>query len=75
MKVKTPNLAQRARSTTGLTQQAFADIYRIDVGTLRGWEQGRRIPDKHSTAYLTLIVVFHDLVASLLERAAQPGKH
>lgn len=35
-------LARKARSKTGLTQQAFADRYGIPVASVRDWEQGRR---------------------------------
>ncbi|WP_287889339.1 helix-turn-helix domain-containing protein [Blastomonas sp.] len=32
------------REALGLSQQAFANAYRIPLATLKGWEQGRRHP-------------------------------
>lgn len=46
---------QALRKRLGLTQQAFADCYRIPLGTLRDWEQGRARPDQAARAYLTVI--------------------
>ena len=39
----------------GMTQEEFAARYRIPLGTLRDWEQGRAIPDQPARAYLTVI--------------------
>jgi putative transcriptional regulator len=46
------------RRALGLTQQEFAARYRIPLGTLRDWEQGRTEPDQPARAYLTVIA--HD---------------
>jgi putative transcriptional regulator len=46
------------RRALGLTQEEFAARYRIPLGTLRDWEQGRSEPDQPARAYLTVIV--HD---------------
>jgi DNA-binding transcriptional regulator YiaG/SNF2 family DNA or RNA helicase len=43
------------RRALGLTQQEFAARYRIPLGTLRDWEQGRTEPDQPARAYLTTI--------------------
>ncbi|HYN45547.1 MAG TPA: helix-turn-helix domain-containing protein [Allosphingosinicella sp.] len=43
------------RETTGLSQQEFARAYRIPLATLKGWEQGRRHPDRTVAAYLSVI--------------------
>jgi putative transcriptional regulator len=43
------------REGLGLTQHAFASIYRIPLATLKGWEQGRRQPDATASAYLSVI--------------------
>jgi len=45
--------AIRARS--GLSQTAFARIICVAVGTLRGWEQGRRRPEGPARVLLALI--------------------
>jgi putative transcriptional regulator len=46
------------RRALGLTQEEFATRYRIPIGTLRDWEQGRTVPDAPSRAYLHVIA--HD---------------
>src|SRR5207249_11088838 len=42
------------RRALGLTQQEFAAGYRIPLGTLRDWEQGRTEPDQAPRASLTV---------------------
>lgn len=55
------------RSATGLSQGLFAARYRIPVGTLRDWEQGRKPPDSTARAYLHVIARNPDMVARALE--------
>lgn len=55
-----------ARRTAGLTQEAFAARYRIPLGTLRDWEQGRREPDAAALAYLRVIEREPEAVARAL---------
>jgi putative transcriptional regulator len=43
------------RRALSLTQEEFAEKYRIPLGTLRDWEQGRCEPDQPARAYLTVI--------------------
>lgn len=43
------------RRALGLTQEEFSERYRIPLGTLRDWEQGRSQPDQPARAYLTVI--------------------
>jgi putative transcriptional regulator len=43
------------RAKTGKSQQAFADTYRLPVGTVRDWEQMRRQPDAPARVLLALI--------------------
>lgn len=47
-----PKIIRRA---LGLTQEEFSARYRIPIGTLRDWEQGRTEPDQPARAYLTAI--------------------
>jgi len=61
---------KRLRDRLGLTQDEFAARYRIPVGTLRDWEQGRKRPDAPARAYLTVIDRDPHAVASLLGEAA-----
>ncbi len=43
------------RAKSGLSQQAFAKSIGVAVGTLQGWEQGRRRPDGPARVLLALI--------------------
>lgn len=43
------------RRALGLTQEEFSARYRISLGTLRDWEQGRSEPDQPARAYLKVI--------------------
>ena len=43
------------RKSTGLSQEKFAGLFHISVGTLRNWEQGRRRPDGPAAALLMAI--------------------
>lgn len=62
----TAMLARRARAATGLSQDAFAERFGIPTGTLRDWEQGRRVPDAATRSYLRVIAKMPDAVASAL---------
>ena len=61
---------KRLRESLSLTQEAFAEIYRIPIGTLRDWEQRRKNPDAPARAYLTVISRNPEAVAEWLKRAA-----
>jgi transcriptional regulator with XRE-family HTH domain len=43
------------RRALGLSQEAFAERFHIPVGTLRDWEQGRKVPDQAARSYLRVI--------------------
>jgi putative transcriptional regulator len=43
------------RRAMGLTQEDFSARFRIPLGTLRDWEQGKTEPDQAASAYLTVI--------------------
>ena len=47
--------AKIIRRALGLSQEDFAALYHIPIGTLRDWEQGRVEPDQAARAYLTVI--------------------
>jgi putative transcriptional regulator len=59
------------RRALGLTQEEFASRFRIPIGTLRDWEQGRSEPDQPAKAYLRAIAGDAAAVQRALERA--PG--
>ena len=56
------------RRALGLTQEEFALRYRIPLGTLRDWEQGRTQPDQPARAYLAVIARDPEHVRRALER-------
>jgi putative transcriptional regulator len=60
--------AKVIRRALDLTQEEFAARYRIPLGTLRDWEQGRAEPDQPTRAYLTLIARDPDYVNRILNR-------
>ena len=43
------------RTKSGLSQRAFAQSIGVALGTLQGWEQGRRKPDGPARVLLALI--------------------
>jgi putative transcriptional regulator len=43
------------RGRLGLTQQQFAVRFGFSINTLRHWEQGRRVPEGPTRAYLLVI--------------------
>jgi putative transcriptional regulator len=55
------------RRALRLTQEEFALRYRVPLGTLRDWEQGRCEPDQTARAYLKVIATNPEMV----ERALQ----
>ncbi|MCE7798261.1 transcriptional regulator [Sphingobium sufflavum] len=54
------------RKVTGKTQDQFAAVYHLPVGTVRDWEQGRRVPDAPARALLSMIAKEPETVARLL---------
>jgi putative transcriptional regulator len=54
------------RRALGLTQEEFAARYRIPLGTLRDWEQGRSDPDQPARAYLRVIAAEPAMTARAL---------
>lgn len=49
------DFVREIRESTGLSQERFARLCHISVGTLRNWEQGRRRPEGPAAALLTAI--------------------
>ena len=47
--------AKTVREATGLTQEEFARIFALPLGTLRDWEQHRTRPDRAAENYLRVI--------------------
>jgi putative transcriptional regulator len=68
-RMKRPN-PKVVRHALGLSQEEFAERFRIPVGTLRDWEQGRVEPDQAARAYLMVIARIPNAVSKALEPAA-----
>jgi len=49
---KNANAATTARVSLKLSQDKFASLLGVSVGTLRGWEQGRRKPNRAAEVLL-----------------------
>lgn len=67
-RMKRPN-AKVVRQALGLSQEEFAGRFRIPIGTLRDWEQGRVEPDQAARAYLLVIARNPKAVRKALEAA------
>ncbi|WP_312239777.1 NadS family protein [Pantoea sp.] len=50
-----PSQIKQLRDKTGLSQSGFAQLISVSVGTLKGWEQGRRTPTGPAQALLRAI--------------------
>ncbi|HEY7549922.1 MAG TPA: helix-turn-helix domain-containing protein [Hyphomicrobiaceae bacterium] len=61
------------RRALRLSQEEFAARFRIPVGTLRDWEQGRKEPDAAARAYLRVIASEPEMVRKALIRRRRAG--
>ncbi len=57
------------REALGLTQEEFATRFHIPIGTLRDWEQERKVPDQTALTYLTVVAREPEMVQRVLEKA------
>jgi putative transcriptional regulator len=57
------------RKRLGLSQQAFANRFGLNVGILRDWEQKRRNPDQAARTLLRVIEREPETVARAIEAA------
>jgi putative transcriptional regulator len=64
--------AKIIRRALGLSQEDFAALYHIPIGTLRDWEQGRVEPDQAARAYLTVIARAPAAVRKALRSRSRP---
>ena len=55
------------RSQTNKTQEEFASMLNISIGTLRNWEQGRRKPDGAALSLLKIVSANPQYVESVLQ--------
>jgi putative transcriptional regulator len=61
------------RRAMGLTQEDFSARFRIPLGTLRDWEQGKTEPDQATRAYLTVIARDPESVRRALQSGSSGG--
>jgi putative transcriptional regulator len=61
-----PAGVKKARSALGLSQTEFAQMIGVSVGTLRNWEQGRRVPEGPARALLLVAARNPQAVAAAL---------
>ena len=55
------------RTALRMTQEEFAEAFRIPVGTIRDWEQWRAEPDQAAKAYLKVIATNPQYIRKALE--------
>jgi putative transcriptional regulator len=62
--IKEPD-AKAIRKKFHLTQNEFANLLNISVGTLRNWEQGRRKPEGPARVLLHVVDTHPDVLMAL----------
>jgi putative transcriptional regulator len=70
--VNPDNEVASARMKLGMTQEAFAKLLDTPVGTVRGWEQGRRQPPPSAKILMRVATKYPEQV---LECAEDPGAY
>lgn len=65
---------KRIRTNYGLSQNEFATLLGISVGTLRNWEQGRRLPDGPARVLLQVAAKYPDAVWDVVRPAKRPSR-
>lgn len=65
----TPDHPRAVRSRLGMTQEAFAQMLGVPLGTLRNWEQGIREPAGAAKALLRVAAKHPKMVRSALAAA------
>jgi putative transcriptional regulator len=68
--VNPENEVAQARQELGLTQEAFAKLLDTPVGTVRGWEQGRRQPPPSAKVLMRVATKYPEQVLECAEESA-----
>jgi putative transcriptional regulator len=68
--VNPDNEVAHARMQLGLTQEAFEKLLDTPVGTVRGWEQGRRQPPPSAKVLMRVATKYPEQVLECAEDAA-----
>ena len=63
------NEVAQARMQLGMTQEAFAKLLDTPVGTMRGWEQGRRQPPPSAKVLMRVATKYPEQVLECAEDA------
>jgi putative transcriptional regulator len=63
---RVPN-SKRIRTHLNLTQEQFAERFHLRLGTIRDWEQGKKMPDSAAQVLLRVIEQNPDAVVRALE--------
>ena len=67
--INTENEVAQASMQLGMTQEAFAKLLDTPVGTVRGWEQGRRQPPPSAKVLMRVATKYHEQVLECAEDA------
>jgi len=65
--VNPENEVAQARMKLGMTQEAFARLLDTPVGTVRGWEQGRRQPPASAKVLMRVAMKYPEQVLECAE--------
>jgi len=63
---------RRVRDEFGLSQTKFAALMGISVGTLRNWEQGRRVPEGSARVLLRVVARHPEAVLDVVAEEPAP---
>ena len=69
-RIVSPPDVKAIRRRVRLTQGQFAATYKLPLGTVRDWEQGRRQPETGSRLYLRMIEADPKGVQSIIAKVA-----
>jgi putative transcriptional regulator len=72
--VNPKNEVVHARMQLGMTQEAFAKLLDTPVGTVRGWEQGRRQPPPSAKVLIRVATKYPEHVLECAEEQALYNK-
>ena len=61
-----PADVRQIRNKAGKSQAEFALMIGVSIGTLRNWEQGRRVPEGPAQALLKIVSAMPEEVAKVL---------
>ena len=71
--VNPENEVAHARHQLGMTQEAFAKLLDTPVGTVRGWEQGRRQPPPSAKVLMRVATKYPEQVLECAEDRSTYG--